>query len=987
MSVIQSVPVIYQQLVLYSIEIVNVYIWGERGSRMTKDLGDKVSRVLEDTGRAWDQVIYNELQPPLDSELNLSQQIASEIRAENLRVNFPSGFVDPALMIGGIAGNVNSQNVIIFESPLALVNGFILTVGTATDEFQLGEDLNVWKALSGFGETTSEEQQIPTGDPCNPFETITIITPVTDPNIVVVVLPPAPNTGNREDLVFLEMWREIIDSTSNITPFGNTQYADGVVANDLEDVNIGRETTQRVQLRFRFRTETNIDFIAFRNGLGEQTIFAQGAKANPVPGFPFNTVDTDPGLFKAGDGSTTAQSDLGTIDGFVYAIPIARVARRNQTVFSTLNPNGASASLVSGISDRPDGAFHDLILDGDIEDLRHESRPQDYEQLARKTFDTLIRGELSTNLADPVISGGQRGTSLVQIDAISVLDQPGINDVQPPDGTRRIFSDAASTQDTTNKQAISGSATDITLETAPGLPAGTLLGTATPTVTDDETGTEITGSWVDLGTTSATFTPTDVLDIQGKNVTIFYTLDLPSGIGMEFAISGVLSVVDQFGATVGFNRITDTESDFDLPTPVRVINGNTDVARILSLTQQSIETKRGGVLEIDYHVAGVNTEVLIIPSQVYGFPVLSISRVFDLQTSSESVNPTITKITAGFQINLTTIIASAETIRVSLIIAGQSLDYNGNLKEISEIGRTEFLTIAGNGADTVLPASAGELVIANAGFRVSVELRRFAVFVDGTLTIVDTITGFGTPVLSLTFTTAPNNGAVIEIPIMRAKAPDVSEVLNITYSYIPYQGLSQAYPTNISLEGEILWLANETLVTTAGTGSSQAQVPIVYQGLIERLPINLVHDTGDFSGETVQTTISNLDTSILFSDGRGFSAITGNFLEGTFITVGDDIKITDSVSLGQTFYRHRRGRQLESPVITEKGPSLLASFKHLNAIYGLIKGKDRFEGELLLFVITTTGEGDQVLFNAGGTDNQTVCSADIFKIEHVPLIK
>ena len=105
----------------------------------------------------------------------------------------------------------------------------------------------------------------------------------------------------------------------------------------------------------------------------------------------YDTVDN--GLFVSGDGTEEAATALGTVDGFVYAIPIAFVFRRNDASGTggfdpVSNTNGALSAAHGGFlnthgigtipaatSDRPDRNFHDVIVSGDILDLRRQVSP------------------------------------------------------------------------------------------------------------------------------------------------------------------------------------------------------------------------------------------------------------------------------------------------------------------------------------------------------------------------------------------------------------------------------------------------------------------------------------------------------------------------------------------------------------------------------------------------------------------------------------
>ena len=81
--------------------------------------------------------------------------------------------------------------------------------------------------------------------------------------------------------------------------------------------------------------------------------------------FPYTSQSAagDPGLWRAGDGVPT--NTLGTVDGYMYALPLMAVVRRNTAAFDrNSNHNGGVAS--PGPSDRPDGLFYDIVDARDI---------------------------------------------------------------------------------------------------------------------------------------------------------------------------------------------------------------------------------------------------------------------------------------------------------------------------------------------------------------------------------------------------------------------------------------------------------------------------------------------------------------------------------------------------------------------------------------------------------------------------------------------
>lgn len=180
---------------------------------------------------------------------------------------------------------------------------------------------------------------------------------------------------------------------------------------NMVDPILNSETTQRVQVQYRLRVFSGVNAKTQPDGFTEATLLAQGTQGAPVAGYKFVPADKttisiitgktssaeaygfeDPGLWIAGDGTSTAATDLGTADGFVYAIPVAMVFRRNDTTltggfdpynnaqgalpighvnnFSNTNLPGGPYAIPTAKSDRPDGLFADIIVSQDVLDLR-----------------------------------------------------------------------------------------------------------------------------------------------------------------------------------------------------------------------------------------------------------------------------------------------------------------------------------------------------------------------------------------------------------------------------------------------------------------------------------------------------------------------------------------------------------------------------------------------------------------------------------------
>jgi hypothetical protein len=190
---------------------------------------------------------------------------------------------------------------------------------------------------------------------------------------------------------------------------------------EIADPTIGTETTKRVQWQYRIRATGAAEGVNFKtqhDGFTNPNIMAQGTQAAPLGAlFPFVKADMtsvidsssavaydirDPGLWISGDGTSASAAALGTVDGYVYALPIGFVFRRNDAYagqaiphtpgagngFDPLaNTNGALpfthplfvnpeiGTIEPNESDRPDGQFFDVISDTDFLDLRKNVYP------------------------------------------------------------------------------------------------------------------------------------------------------------------------------------------------------------------------------------------------------------------------------------------------------------------------------------------------------------------------------------------------------------------------------------------------------------------------------------------------------------------------------------------------------------------------------------------------------------------------------------
>ena len=307
---------------------------------MSLDFGSGVSRTLSPQDRAFAAVVWQKGKPPLDSELGLMASVDWERFRQNVAALMPSGFLmDP------------TRSEFDYKFDPDWINHFHLGVPRTPRGTHDGEETQpvVWANVNGW--------IIPVAG--------TDIT-TTSGVLNVVKLYPPPERDIRVDFVFLEAWASIVQpnpSTTNkptastIWRYGNTKFGGTNVTDDLEDPTIGIETTKRVQVQYRIRVYgsgvgqgAGVNLATHPDGLDDTNILGQGAASSPVAGFQWSNMRealADPSLWRAGDGDSN--NDLGTIDGYTYAIPICAVFRRNSGTYvaikSSGNPNQNGAFL------------------------------------------------------------------------------------------------------------------------------------------------------------------------------------------------------------------------------------------------------------------------------------------------------------------------------------------------------------------------------------------------------------------------------------------------------------------------------------------------------------------------------------------------------------------------------------------------------------------------------------------------------------------
>ena len=276
------------------------------------------SRILNPSQRNFSMVAFQQAKPLLDSELNLIQLMQNQMRADLVRTLLSSGMVS----LTTTTGVTDKQNTLRISNAVANVNGWLLY-------------------LRGMGRTDASSD---------------------------IVFPAAPNSGSREDFAWLEVWFEEVaptgspeDDDENVYKYGGVQS--GTLANDLQDSVAGDETSRRIQLRWNIRTATDVNFTTYPEGMGNTDRVKARGGSDADTDYTYTSLGD--GLYRAGDGSSAACTTLACVDGYVYAIPLYQVHRRNQTAYNA-SDNTEGAPAYSSGTVIPSGMYHDVIAARDI---------------------------------------------------------------------------------------------------------------------------------------------------------------------------------------------------------------------------------------------------------------------------------------------------------------------------------------------------------------------------------------------------------------------------------------------------------------------------------------------------------------------------------------------------------------------------------------------------------------------------------------------
>ncbi len=262
-----------------------------------------------------------------------------------------------------------------------------------------------------------------------------------DQNVVTVPAPIFWSPGSSAPqaslyVAYVEFWYARLNPTTgqgySLDPATGIQYhypngcvnapAAAIALAPSTDVDPfqGQVTAERVQLQWAIRVAPvglDYDFNQFNFGLDpgaavDQILYGQGTQSAPSGAAPYQftnlaSITGDAGLWRSGDGNL--YNELGTLDGYSYAMPLAVIFQRNTgsysvdgNPFGTVDPLVAgSGFLASGWTARFDGKYADVVFPEDVVDTRSlvSLTGWDSKKLVKEGFVDVISGRSRAALA------------------------------------------------------------------------------------------------------------------------------------------------------------------------------------------------------------------------------------------------------------------------------------------------------------------------------------------------------------------------------------------------------------------------------------------------------------------------------------------------------------------------------------------------------------------------------------------------------------
>ena len=960
--------------------------------------GNLVSRTLSVGETGFTGSIHLKLKPSVDAEHNLDTDLADYNSASRIRSKIFSGVTNfkasglepifiPTLDSGFVTNFGKNPNEFAVQNFDALVNGWVIPVRGSKVNGGSYDDLD----------------------------------------FVSIELPeaPAPSPMFRQELVLLEVWTALISpnpsilnkpAADRIWKYGNTQYGGSNIVDDLIDPVINAPSSLRKQVQYKIRVVPDVDFANYPDGVNAPNVKARGA-ANVDTTYTFTRSISDPGLYVAGDGSPSAQSAFSNPEGYVYAIPLFRIHRRNSSAYGLTNPNGSAMSINDPFSDRPDGLFYDEVSLNDIQDLRHlVVSDQSFSEILEDNFDDLLRRDLTLSFGrDAAIDSQIQGKQMLTVDGFSLIDQSGVYDMPfDPDNLRRDYSGENRLHTVV-----------YTIDTSANITSGPVLyNTATRLITILLNGgniqsapdvylsgvvqpTAITGGWIG---TYPVPTIQGTLDIGLAGQTL--TLAIPvryNPAGHRFVANsyyrvynGNPSLNQEWAFVANPSSFTDTRSVLKPSLPV--VSGFVD--EIFQYPPTTLDSNNATVYppsasgsnlsnhsyveQYTKYVLGNSTNTYILPATVDGSNVLGVYAIYVSDITPVAFNQVdpvsvVRNISGTFTVTLPASVSISEIIKFVLVTEKTGVTLDSVSKGIKEIMKTSWYTTTGTGVSSYdIPLD--NLPFGVASYIDSTSTLKFYAYVAGTRVDLDNAdVSSSLNVLTLTFNSPVANGDEIRVYVLEGYSPVTDDRIQISYNRIPYQGLSSATPLNLA---RIVAVGQRPVIHSLGSARDTDARNLEMFALSEVLPLGFGFQDTDLQLDNLSLSNSQftgfkfLRVPTLTHDYRSGS-------EGKTPEIGDIITLETVGVVPERGVPERRlslknRLNLTTYPIEFVTPSLTLARSHQVVTYYLIQMASTKEIYMLVMTYIVNSTGNTVV---KADPSQSGVAFDLYRVKGNPILK
>lgn len=639
-----------------------------------------------------------------------------------------------------------------------------------------------------------------------------------------------------------------------------------------QDANV--ETTKRVQTQYRIRIISGADPQSYPEAGLSSSVLGQGPNDEGLYSYEnMGMINGDYGCWRA--------KCLNTIDGYVYAIPMFFVNRRNTGSYNA--QTNANGEYKPGTAIRPDLLTATQIDESDILDVRRKIRNSSFEGYLRRIFNLLSDNKLKTKFQRASVGGDRYGTEILIIDRVAGLSSDGgqlINNASLLEAINGdISSEASLVIDTKDITASTTLPTEITLKTLTN-------GIYHPNPAyykafyDSGSGFDgraIPGYFEGFGTNQVKFifksfanTTNDDTDL--KNYKIIAAHIEYSSLGLRHVPATPALVKNTSGLgnpAFYYHGVLDSDTYKTIETWASGISGYNNYAVVYPAKDSTDDDqqKRGSTVQVHYFMQ-ISDSVkdvsgnLIVPRSIEvvssGVPysIYTISKInnltagFSYKIDNLEIDTDNIKIESGYEFVNDTIVEIVGHVTSSIgdtnVRNGASVNFTQGTKKISKFFKSEIITSTYDESPKTISLPKNSLFTGISASEInSPNILEPIIWVNGEIWRNDddehkiTVTGYGTNDVEIEINDLTVNSQTIKMQVLvqeteftNNKDENDNDGLLIGYTYIPYQTISDLPNTikaQISAQSPYIYVSN------LGTAGGVAGYP--YSNPIEHIPI------------------------------------------------------------------------------------------------------------------------------------------------------